>query len=52
MTKKREIDLSPAAVARRHEDMRQLYKLVMYLRGARLIGPAEASDRRKADSSR
>jgi hypothetical protein len=46
MTKKREIDLSPTTVARRHEEMRQLYKLAMYLRGARVIGPAESSDRR------
>jgi hypothetical protein len=52
MMKKREIDLSPTAVARRHEEMRQLYRLVMYLRGARLIGPAEATARPKADSSR
>jgi hypothetical protein len=42
MTKPREIDLSPKAVAQRHEEMRQLYKLAMYLRGARVIGPVEA----------
>lgn len=42
MTRSREpVDMSPTAVARRHEEMRQLYKLVMYLRGARVLGPVK-----------
>jgi hypothetical protein len=32
---KPEIDMSPAALARRLEQVRALYKLMIYLRGAR-----------------
>jgi hypothetical protein len=53
----RETDMSPAAVSRRHEEMRQLYKLMMYLRHAKVIGPVEPGDhvvidRRTNDSDR
>jgi hypothetical protein len=41
MTNKREPDMSPIALGRRREEMRQLYKLMMYLRRARLVGPVE-----------
>jgi hypothetical protein len=43
--KKREIDMSPAALAGRLEELRALYKLAEYLRGARLIGPVENSSK-------
>ncbi len=55
-----QVDMSQAALARRHEDMRQLYKLMMYLRHARYVGPVEpravdpdaVSDRRTRGSGR
>jgi hypothetical protein len=43
MTRKREpIDMSPAAVNGRIEDMRALYKLMLALREVKIVGPARA----------
>jgi hypothetical protein len=38
-----EPDMSQPALGRRREEMRQLYRLLMYLRRARLIGPITPS---------
>lgn len=44
------IDMSPAAISRRLEDLRQLYRLGRYLKRFKLVDPA--IDRRKTGSSR
>jgi len=43
--------MSPAVLARRREDMRQLYRLMMYLRRARLVGPVNPSVTPKTSGS-
>jgi len=35
----RDIDMSPDALGRRLEEIRALYRLMMHLRQARLVGP-------------
>jgi len=37
--------MSDAAVARRIEDLRQLYRLMLSLRTARILGPLKALDK-------
>lgn len=39
MTKLRSVDMSPAAVNARIEDLRQLYRLMLSLRDVKILGP-------------
>jgi hypothetical protein len=44
------IDMSPAAISRRLEDLRQLYRLGCYLKRFKIVEPADFNDRPKTES--
>ena len=48
MTKKSDVDMSPEAIAGRLEEVRALYKLMAYLRQARLDEATPVETKRRA----
>lgn len=53
MTTRFEIDMSPAAITQRLEEMRRLYKLMVYLKAFKPAGAGEQiTDPRMPDSDR
>jgi hypothetical protein len=47
MTKKADVDMSPEAVASRIEEIRALYKLMAYLRQARVVEARPVDSKRR-----